>query len=48
MKNRLGLLMFFVVDVLTPCLSQHISVKKHFYQKLRDLGAFYFVSSTAI
>ena len=42
--------LFFVVDALIWCLSQQISVKKkkHFYQELRDLGAFYFVSSTAI
>ena len=41
--------LFFVVDALIWCLSQQISVKKrHFYQELRDLGAFYFVSSTVI
>ena len=31
-----------MADVLTWCLSQHISVKKHFYKELRDLGPFYF------
>ena len=38
--------LLFVADVLIWCLSQQISVKKHFYQELRDLGAFYSVSST--
>ena len=41
LKNSLGLL-FFVVDVLIWWLSQQISLEKHFYQELRDLGAFYF------
>ena len=41
--------LFFVVDVLIWCLSKQISVKKKKkYQELRDLGAYYFVSSTAI
>ena len=49
MKNSLGLLIFCggCADLM-PFSTNLCKKKKHFYQELRDLGAFYFVSSTAI
>ena len=48
MKNSLGLLIFCGGCADLMPFSTNLCKKKHFYQELRDLGAFYFVSSTAI
>ena len=53
MKNSLGLLIFCggcadLMPFSTYLCKKKKQKKKHFYQELRDLGAFYFVSSTAI
>ena len=49
MKNSLGLLIFCggCADLM-PFSTNLCKKKSIFYQELRDLGAFYFVSSTAI
>ena len=54
LKSILGVLAFFFFFFcggcadLMPFSTYLCKKKKHFYQELRDLGAFYFVSSTAI
>ena len=48
LKNSLGLLIFCGGCADLMPFSTNLCKKKHFYQELRDLGAFYFVSSTAI
>ena len=48
MKNSLGLLIFCGRCADPMPFSTYLCKKKHFYQKLRDLGSFYFVSFTAI
>ena len=48
MKNSLGLLIFCGRCADLMPFSTYLCKKKHFYQKLRDLGSFYFVSFTAI
>ena len=48
MKNSLGLLIFCGGYADLMPFSTNLCKKKHFYQELRDFGAFCFVSSTAI
>ena len=46
--NSLGLLIFCGGCADLMPFSTNLCKKKHFYQELRDMGAFNFVSSTAI